>query len=122
MPKTKAKQRVYLSEEEKKLLAGLLEEWNSKTDKKSRDNFISAEALPKIQALNMSQYGPDIISTDKAAKLRWENRIQVSTPTYFHYIIQHYNSRRFPPGLKTTNRTRTAPSLDWKENCPFVES
>lgn len=58
-------------------MAGLLEEWNSKPDKKARDAFISSEALPRIQDLDLSQYGPEIISTDKGAKMKWEKRVQV---------------------------------------------
>jgi hypothetical protein len=42
--------RVYLSDEEKKVLAGNLQEWNGNPSKKSRNAFISAEVLPKIQA------------------------------------------------------------------------
>ncbi len=80
MPKTK-KQRIYLTEEEKIILAGLLEEWNSKPDKKARDAFISSEALPRIQATDMSHYGSEIISTDKGAKMKWEMRVQVRFPT-----------------------------------------
>jgi hypothetical protein len=87
MPKTKTKQRVYLGEEEKQVLAGLLEEWNSKPDKKARDAFISAEALPKIQELDMTKYGPTIIATDKAAKLMWEARIQVRFLPFFSYTL-----------------------------------
>jgi len=69
--------RVFLNDEEKKVLAGLLEEWNSKPDKKTRDAFISGEALPRIQQLNLSKFGPDIISRDKAAKLLWDSRVKV---------------------------------------------
>jgi len=81
MAKNKAKQRIYLSEEEKKVLASLLNEWNSQLDKKSRDSFITSEALPKIQAMNMSKYGPEVISRDKEAKKVWEERVQVGFPT-----------------------------------------
>jgi hypothetical protein len=77
MPKAKTKERTYLTEEEKKVLFPLLEEWNSKPDKKSRDAFVSSEALPKIQKLDPSRYGPEIISKDKASKELWERRIQV---------------------------------------------
>jgi hypothetical protein len=78
MVKKTTRERVYLTDEEKKVLAGLLNEWNEKPDKKSRDAFVSSEALPKIQQLNISKYGSDIISKDKAAKMLWECRIQVS--------------------------------------------
>jgi hypothetical protein len=77
MAKSKTKERVYLSEEEKTILAGLLEEWNRQPGKKSRDSFVSAEALPKIQQLNLSKFGPDIISKDREAKITWERRVQV---------------------------------------------
>jgi len=86
MPKTKGtKQKIYLSEEEKTVLRGLLEEWNSHKDKKSRDAFVSAEALPKIQDLNLAQFGPNIISTDKVAKSLWEARVQVFILIFYHY-------------------------------------
>lgn len=70
--------RVYLTDEEKTILAGILEEWNSKPNKKARDDFISAETLPKIQQLNASKFGPEIISKDKVADLLWNKRVQVS--------------------------------------------
>jgi hypothetical protein len=73
----KRAEKVYLTDEEKKILGGLLEEWNGKPDKKSRDSFVSAEALPKVQQLNLSRFGPDIISRDKAAKILWDSRVQV---------------------------------------------
>jgi len=80
MPKTQ-KERIYLSEDEKNILTGLLEEWNSKPNKKARDGFVSSEALPRIQALDLVKYGPDIISTDKGAKTKWEKRVQVRIST-----------------------------------------
>jgi len=64
MAKTKT-DRVYLTEEEKKLLAGMLEEWNSKPNKKTQDDFISTEALPTIQQMNITTCGPEIIRKDK---------------------------------------------------------
>jgi hypothetical protein len=76
MPKTQ-KERIYLTEEEKNILAGLLDEWNNKPDKKARDGFIALEALPRIQALDLGSYGPEIVSTDKGAKTKWEKRVQV---------------------------------------------
>jgi hypothetical protein len=76
MAKTKT-DRVYLTEEEKKLLAGMLEEWNSKPNKKTRDDFISTEALPTIQQMNITTCGPEIIRKDKAANVLWNKRIQV---------------------------------------------
>jgi len=78
MSNPKSKERTYLTEDEKKILLLLLEEWNEKPNKKARDAFISSDALPKIQQLNLPKYGPDIISKDKAAKVLWEKRIQVS--------------------------------------------
>jgi len=72
------KDRTYLTEEEKKILLDLLDNWNELPNKKARDAYISAEALPKIQLLNSTKFGPEIISKDKAAKALWERRIQVS--------------------------------------------
>lgn len=80
MAKGKAKERVYLREEEKDILAGLLDRWNTQPDKKSRDAFVSAEALPKVQQLNMEKFGPEIIARDKEAKIMWERRCQVRYP------------------------------------------
>jgi hypothetical protein len=87
MSKGNTKQRVYLAEEEKNILASLLDEWNNKPNKKIRDAFIMSEALPKIQALNPSQYGAEIISKDKAAKSMWERRVQVMYRAYIYNII-----------------------------------
>jgi hypothetical protein len=78
MPPLKSNDRIYLTEEEKKVLIPLLDTWNEKPNKKARDEFLSSEALPKIQQLNITKCGPDIISKDKAAKALWEKRIQVS--------------------------------------------
>jgi hypothetical protein len=78
MPHQKTKDRTYLTEDEKNVLGPLLEDWNGKPNKKARDAFISAEAIPKIQQLNLSKFGPDVISKDKAARALWERRIQVS--------------------------------------------
>ena len=88
MPKIQ-KERIYLTEEEKNILGGLLEEWNSKPDKKTRDTFISSQALPRIQDLNLPHYGPEIISTDKGAKMKWEKRVQVSLRTEFRWNSAH---------------------------------
>lgn len=82
MAKNKVKERVFLSDEEKKILASLLDEWNGKPDKKTRDAFVSAEALPKIQELNLEKYGPNVISTDKGAKEGWEKRVKVRFQPY----------------------------------------
>jgi signal recognition particle subunit SEC65 len=76
MPRTRTK-KVYLTDDEKKVLRGLLEEWNGKPDKNSRDSFVSAEALPKIQQLNLAKFSSDIIARDKAAKILWDLRVQV---------------------------------------------
>jgi len=90
MAKIKGKQRVYLSEKEKKVLAGFLDKWNGKPDKKSRDSFIFLEVLPQIQQLNMPKYGPEIISRDKEAKMVWEGRVQVSLPSIPVVHVLHY--------------------------------
>jgi len=90
MAKIKGKQRVYLSEEEKKVLAGFLDEWNGKPDKKSCDSFISSEVLPQIQQLNMPKYGLEIISRDKEAKMVWNGRVQVSLPSIPVVHVLHY--------------------------------
>jgi hypothetical protein len=79
--------RVYLSDEEKKVLAGNLQEWNGNPSKKSRDAFISAEVLPKIQALNLSKFSSEILSRDKAAKILWDSRVQVRFVSYSKPVI-----------------------------------
>jgi len=84
MAKNKAKQRVYLNDEEKKVLESLLGEWNSKPDKKTHDSFISSEVLPKIQQLN-----PEVISRDKEAKMVWEDRVQVRLPRKLLVLASH---------------------------------
>ena len=89
MAKNKAKQRVYLNDEEKKVLESLLGEWNSKPDKKTHDSFISSEVLPKIQQLNMLRYGPEVISRDKEAKMVWEDRVQVRLPRKLLVLASH---------------------------------
>jgi len=75
--KTKTKERVYLTDEEKKVLQSQLDEWDSKPDKTSRDAFLFSEVLPKIQQLNPDKYGPDIVSRNKEQKLLWERRAEV---------------------------------------------
>jgi len=42
LARNKAKLKVYLSDEEKKVLAGLLDEWNSKPNKNTCDSFVSS--------------------------------------------------------------------------------
>lgn len=73
-----SKNRTYLTVDEKDVLESLLKEWSAKADKKERDAFVSAEALPKIQLLNLKEFGPEVISTDKVAKVKWEQRVAVS--------------------------------------------
>ena len=68
----------------------MLAEWCSKPDKKTRDTFITAEVLPKLQALNLDNYGPAVIERDKAAKILWERCIQVSL-TKTDLIFQRSN-------------------------------
>lgn len=72
------KPRCYLLPEEKDILQGMLTEWCSKPDKKMRDAFITADVLPKLQALNWDKYGTAVIERDKEAKILWERRIHVS--------------------------------------------
>jgi hypothetical protein len=119
MAKHKTKGRVYLSEEEKKILASLLEEWNGKPDKKSRDSFISAEALPKIQQLNLSTFGPEIISKDKEAKITWERRVQVRILHKSCCSFAYTFSRRYSHGLRTTSHTKTELSSSWNGKYHF---
>src|SRR5258705_51878 len=109
------KQWVYLSEDEKKVLASLLNEWNSKPDKKSQDSFISSEALCKIQQLNLLKYGPEVISRDKEAKKLWEGQVQVRFPTNSLNLDLY---RKCRPCIKTTSHTKTVPYSSWKERYP----
>lgn len=75
---TKAtKAKCYLLPEEKDILREMLADWCSQPDKKTRDTLITSQVLPKLQALNMDKYGPDVIERDKEAKILWERRIQV---------------------------------------------
>lgn len=110
MPKAKTKARVYLTEEEKKILLPLLEEWSSQPDKKTRDAVISSKAIPKIQNLDLSKYGPEIISKDKAAKELWERRIQVCDSFNIHTTMSSSLSRPYTPGLKTISLSKTGPN------------
>jgi hypothetical protein len=122
MAKNKAKQRVYLNDEEKKVLASLLDEWNGKPDKKTCDSFISSEVLPKIQQLNMLRYGPEVISRDKEAKMVWEGRVQVRLPTKLLFLASYQIFRRYILGLKTTSPTKTDLYSSWKGRFPYDES
>ena len=70
--------RNYLREDETALLQSLLQKWHEKPDKNTRDAFVTGTVLPQLQQLNLKEYGVDIISTDKVAKVRWEGRISVS--------------------------------------------
>lgn len=81
MPANKKTDRIYLREEETTVLQSLLQEWSDKPDKKTRDAFVSATAVPKIQELNLKEYGLDSISTSKTAKVQWEKRVSVSILT-----------------------------------------
>jgi len=76
-PTKNIRPKCYLLPEEKDILQGMLAEWCFKPYKKTRDAFITAEVLPKLQALNLNKYGPAVIERDKEAKILWE-RIQVS--------------------------------------------
>lgn len=75
----KTKDRVYLTEEEKKVLQAHLDDWDSKPDKTSREAFLCSEVLPKIQQLNPDKYGPDVVSRNKEHKILWERRAEGST-------------------------------------------
>jgi len=72
-------ERIYLEGEEIKVLQDSLDEWNGKPDKKSRDAFVVAAVLPKIQQLNLDRFGPENLTKDKSAKILWERRIKVSS-------------------------------------------
>ena len=78
MPATKKTDRIYLREEETEILQSLLQQWSEKSGKKTRDAFVSGTAVPQIQAVNLKEHGPDIISTNKVAKVQWEKRVSVS--------------------------------------------
>jgi len=73
----KTGERTYLDSEEIRILEESLEEWNGKPDKKSREAFVVASILPKIQQTNLEKFGPDNLSKDKSAKILWERRITV---------------------------------------------
>jgi hypothetical protein len=88
MSSTKKTDRIYLREEETTVLQSLLQEWSDKPDKKSRDAFVSGTAVPKIQSLNLKEYGPDVISTSKVAKVQWEKRVSVSSFKFFFLLCQ----------------------------------
>jgi len=77
MPASKGNDRTYLREEERAVLQSLLQEWSSKPDKKTRDAFVSGVVVPKIQELNLQEYGSGIISTNKVARVQWEKRVLV---------------------------------------------
>jgi len=77
-PTKNIRPKCYLLPGEKDILQGMLAEWCSKPDKKTRDAFITAEVLPKLQALNLDKYGPAVIERDKEVKILWKRQIQVS--------------------------------------------
>ena len=68
MPATKKTDRIYLREEETTILQSLLQEWSDKPDKKSKDAFVSGTAVPKIQAMNNKDYGPEVTGTGTGAR------------------------------------------------------
>ena len=74
----KSSNRTYLRQDETTVLQSLLQEWHEQQDKPTRDAFVTRKILPQIQQLNLEDCGPDIISTSKAAKVKWEARISVS--------------------------------------------
>jgi hypothetical protein len=88
MSATKKTDRIYLRDDETKVLQSFLQEWSAKSDKKTRDAFVSGTAVPKIQGLNLKEYGPDVISTNKVAKVRWEKRVTVSHLRLFFGIFK----------------------------------
>lgn len=75
---TSKKDRLYLQEHETTYLRSILQEWNEKSDKQTRDAFVTNSVLPQIQNLNVKECGPELISKDKVAKVKWEARISVS--------------------------------------------
>lgn len=75
---SKESDRTYLRQEERTALQLLLQDWANQPDKKSKDAFVSGTALPRIQQLNATEFGPDMISTNKVAKVNWEKRVSVS--------------------------------------------
>ena len=109
MSASKKNDRIYLREEETKVLQSLLQEWSDKTDKKNRDAFVSGTALPKIQDQNAKEYGPEGISTNKVAKVQWEKRVTVShfKAPFFVMPTLCLDSRRFTRGSRITNLSRT---------------
>lgn len=90
--KAKTKERVYLNEEEKKILQSKLDEWDSKPDKNSRDSFLISEILPKIQQLDPQRYGPDVVSRNKEQKILWERRAEVSHQICFLKLADQFPS------------------------------
>ena len=120
--KRKSTERIYLAEEEIKVLAESLEEWNDKPDKKTRDGFVAAEILPKIQQLNLEKFGPDMLSKDKAAKILWERRIKVEGGLeLIRSMKTEFNYRQSILGTKTTNPSRIGRSSVWKGRFPSEE-
>ena len=85
MPANKKTERIYLREDETTVLQSLLQEWSDKPDKKTRDAFVSGTAIPRIQAVNGKDYGPEAISTNKVAKVQWEKRVSVSLFKFFSF-------------------------------------
>jgi hypothetical protein len=78
MPTSKQNDRTYLRQEERTILQTMLQEWTEQPDKKAKDAFVSGSVVPKIQELNANEYGQDIISINKVARVQWEKRVSVS--------------------------------------------
>lgn len=78
MSGSKKNDRIYLRDEETKVLQSLLQEWADLPNKNSKDAFVSGTAVPRIQELNGKEYGPEVISTSKVAKVQWDKRVCVS--------------------------------------------
>ena len=94
MSTSKTNNRIYLRQEETDILQSLLGEWYEKPDKTARDAFVMGTVLPQIQQLDLQEYGPDIISTSKAAKVKWEARISVSLGILFFVRSDYFSSSR----------------------------
>ena len=122
--KRKTPGRIYLTEEETKVLESFLGEWSEKPDKRSCNAFVVTEVLPKVQSLDLDRFGPDIISRDKQAKQLWESRIKVRTDIRTSAEWSFFLHRRFLSpstcGSRTIGPSKTEPSSDWKEKSPFA--
>jgi len=122
MSASKKNDQIYLNEKERSLLQSLLQDWSGMPNKKTCDTFVSGTVLPKIQELNLQDYGSDVIATNKVAKAQWEKRISVS---YFSVydgagldLLLSFLFRRSTPGSKTISHSRTGRCSRLKERYP----